>query len=348
MEKAYTKLRMELKDEDDEDEQNRKGEKDKRTETQEQEELDKEEQVREQIREEEARLRQIYDPVENRYDDRKRRVTDLPECNRVTLPKPLRVQREAEIEIRRELHNKIYQQYRREHCKENGDQENNLTAEEKRGLDSLRKRIDKGELVIIKTDKSGKLSATTREKYLEMGEVHIGEDKIVQRQTLRTIDKLMNEHAVAWCGIWNTGESHDHTDRIVSSKQSKSENTAKLYLVHKDHKKEQEKTRPIGTANTSNTRAFANSVSDLLESIANSEKETAEVISTEDLIHNTKKHNIEVKRVQEDWKMAKTNKEKCRTCKIWRTRCQNCIERRFEKTMKTDCEEKYIRQQTKS
>ena len=93
MEKAYTKLRMELKDED-EDENKGKG-----TGTQEQSELDTEEQLEERIREEEARTRQIYDPVENTYDDRKRRVTDLPECNRVTLPKPLRVQREAEIEI---------------------------------------------------------------------------------------------------------------------------------------------------------------------------------------------------------------------------------------------------------
>ena len=57
-------------------------------------------------------------------------------------------------------------------------------------------------------------------------------------------------------------------------------------------------------------------MSDLLESIANSERETAEVISTEDLIHSTKKHNVEVKKIKEDWNTAKIEKEKCRTCKM--------------------------------
>ena len=39
--------------------------------------------------EEEARGRQVFDPVLKKYDERRRRVTDLKECNRITLPKPL-------------------------------------------------------------------------------------------------------------------------------------------------------------------------------------------------------------------------------------------------------------------
>ena len=66
----------------------------------------------------------------------------------------------------------------------------------------------------------------------------------------------------ATCG-WETGKHHKHEDR---------ENRAKLYLSCKDHKKDPFKTRPIGTANTSYIRAFANGLSDLLEAIANSEK----------------------------------------------------------------------------
>ena len=75
---------------------------------------------------------------------------------------------------------------------------------------------------------------------------------------------------------------------------TRSENTAKLYLTHKDHKKEPGKTRPIGTANCSNTRGFANCVSDLLEALANSEENSYEVISSEDLLSSTKEHNNEV------------------------------------------------------
>ena len=94
-------------------------------------------------REEGARTRQVFDPVMKIYDERKRRVTDLVECNRVTLPKPLRITREAEIEMRREIHDRIYQEYRAEHCKENGEQESNLTEQEKKGLESLQRRIRK-------------------------------------------------------------------------------------------------------------------------------------------------------------------------------------------------------------
>ena len=151
-----------------------------------------------------------------------------------------------------------------------------------------------------------------------MGQVHIKKDKEIGREQVREIDKKMNNHAVAWCAIWNSGQNHDQMDRITASKQSKSENTAKLYLVHKDHKTEPDKTRPIGTANSSNTRAFTNSVSDLLEAIANGEKEKSEVISTEDLLHNTKNSNIKSGELEENWKMRKEIKEKCLKCKIWR------------------------------
>ena len=57
---------------------------------------------------------------------------------------------------------------------------------------------------------------------------------------MREVDKIMNEHSAAWVGIWKMGEDHEQQDRIMSSKNSKSENTAKLYLAHKDHKKERE------------------------------------------------------------------------------------------------------------
>ena len=54
-----------------------------------------------------AQARQPYDPVGGTYDDRKRRVTDLKECAKVTLPKPLPPAYEAAIEMRRFAQEKI-------------------------------------------------------------------------------------------------------------------------------------------------------------------------------------------------------------------------------------------------
>ena len=56
----------------------------------------------------EAKARQIYDPENKVFDDRKRRVTDLKECSRVTLPKPLPPDLEAVIESRRDFQTKTY------------------------------------------------------------------------------------------------------------------------------------------------------------------------------------------------------------------------------------------------
>ena len=66
-------------------------------------------------------------------------MTDLVECTRVTLPKPLSTVREAQIEVRRELHDKVFQEFRREHCNQKEEQKTNLTEQEKRGLNSLMK-----------------------------------------------------------------------------------------------------------------------------------------------------------------------------------------------------------------
>ena len=66
---------------------------------------------KEKSEEQDAKSRMIYDPENLTYNDHNRRVTDLAECTRVTLPKPLPIQEEAKIELRREVHSKIFDEY---------------------------------------------------------------------------------------------------------------------------------------------------------------------------------------------------------------------------------------------
>ena len=67
----------------------------------------------EKIEEEEARTRMTFDPLNKVFDARKRRVTDLAECSRVTLPKPLPTKEEAIIEMQRNVLTKVYEDYRK-------------------------------------------------------------------------------------------------------------------------------------------------------------------------------------------------------------------------------------------
>ena len=172
---SYAKARMTIAKEEEErlDEDEGLGEEEEKSEEQEEE--------NEKL---EAMTRQIYNTKTRTFDDRKRRATDLKECARVTLPRPLDTKHEALIEMRRGTTEKIYNEYRNEECNKKGEVKGNLTEDEKDGLRRLQKRMKNQEIVILKTDKSGKLCITTREEYLRMGEEHTRKVTEVDRKTV--------------------------------------------------------------------------------------------------------------------------------------------------------------------
>ena len=132
----------------------------------------------EQEEEDEAKSRLTFDPITKTYNDGKRKVTDLEECSRITLP----TKHETIIEMRRGIHSNIYKEYRKEKCNKHGEQASNLTEEQQQGLKSLQLRIKNKEIVILKTDKSGKLFVATTEEYIKMGHKHTKKDKIIYRR----------------------------------------------------------------------------------------------------------------------------------------------------------------------
>ena len=321
---AYAKIRMERR-RDLEEAANEKEDLSGSKEGEEEPPLLDEEEKRE---EEEAKLRQTFNPIEKVFDDRKRRVTDLQECTRVTLPKPLPVVEEALIEIRRDIHDRIYYEHLRDFTKM-GEQIANMTEEEIRGLKSILKRIRAGELLVIKTDKSGRFCIVTVEDYLHMGKVHTDKDVMIGRVKVIEIEKTLNGHAISWVKIFNSGQDHGHGDRIMSSKVTRSENKADLYVLFKDHKPGG-KTRPVVTGCTSNTRGLSNTVSNLLESFANSNDDMFESISGEDMLSKSKTNNILAKKIIEKWLARRLEKMKknCNTCNLEEVMrsCKKCGE----------------------
>ena len=290
---SYAKLRITIQKELDERLENEK-------------ELTQEEE--EKLEELDAKSRMTFDPINKIYDDRQRRVTDLDECSRVTLPRPLPMKEENLIEIRRNIHAKIYNDYRKEKCGKNGEQVSNLTEEQERGLKSLKKRISEEDLIILKTDKSGKLCVATTEEYIKMGQEHTSKDKLVGRKEIAETEKQINGHSTAWVKMYGTGANNGQTFRVIDSKISRSKNISTMYLVVKDHKKEPGKSRPIVTGNSGHTRGLSNSVSNLLESIASSIPNTFERISSEDMLFSTKEANKIMAKVKEDWKKRRLEK----------------------------------------
>ena len=82
----------------------------------------------------------------------------------------------------------------------------------------------------MKTDKTGKFCVIDREKYKEVGENQIKDDKEVSRKEIRRREQILSSHSAMWCKLSNMGEAHGHQGRIWDSKQTKSKNLANMYL----------------------------------------------------------------------------------------------------------------------
>ena len=295
-------------------------------------EIEEDESFEEEMEKQDAQSRQIYDPKTRTFNDAKRRATDLKECSRITLPKPLETRHEAMIETRRNMNEKTYNQYRDEECNKKGEVRGNMTEEEKDGLKSLQKRIKNKEIVILKTDKSGKLCVATREEYERMGHEHTKKDVEIGRKQIIEMEKQLNGHVFFWAKIWGSGEAHGHKDRIIDSKVVSSEQLADLYLTYKDHK-EGRKTRPVVTGCNSNSMGFSNSVSDLLESVNKANQDPYECISSEDMLANIEKFNTEARKIKEEgrqhllrkisWEKEERNMKAISRCdKLWKKKSE--------------------------
>ena len=159
--------------------------------------------------------------------------------------------------MRREVQRKIYMEYKEEFCDKEGNQEPNLPKEVMEGIESLVKRKNKKEIIIMKTDKSSKFTITNEEEYRKMGEKHVRNDKKISRSEMSKISKILNKHSAEWARMHQSGENHGHTGRIIVSKTTHSDNAGDLYMMHKDHKEKEGEVRPVATGNTSNTWASA-------------------------------------------------------------------------------------------
>ena len=247
----------------------------------------------------EAETRQIFDPIENVIDMRKLKVTDVKHNTKIYLPKALDAKSEAGIEVRRQKCMEIYQEYLKEFCDEKGSQTSNLSPTQKRGLIKLRKRIKNGEVVVCLTDKSGRMALMSMESYLEAGAVHTSKDREVDMDFARETERELNGHVAMWLKIIRMGEDWKHGDRHRETHINHSLSISALYLLIKDHKKYDPSegpppTRPVAGAVNGMNVHLSNILSPFLEAYAGARNDTAEVISTDDMLSKANKFNNKV------------------------------------------------------
>ena len=282
-EKCYFKIRVEMRDEDEQEDPGG-GQEETAQERSERIRIEKE------IELAEITAKTVFNEDEMTIDYSRKRATDCKHNTCVKLPGPKNIKVEEGIELRRLTWRKIFRDYMKEFTDERGVQESNLTEGESRGLKSLQKRVKEGELVVVRTDKSGKFSLMSLEEYRRAGEVHTSKDKEVTVEFLLKNQRKINGHLSMLLKTFMVGRSHDHYERIRNLKITHSMSVAPLYLLFKDHKGWTLETgkpppsRPVVSAGAGQNDHLSEIVSHILEPIVKMRPGGMEVTSTGDFI----------------------------------------------------------------
>ena len=167
----------------------------------------------------------------------KRKVTDIPTCRRVTLPKPVDEKNEVVMRNMKLKMMEAFQSYKSENCDEKGNiVKTNLTRENRIGLKQCRDQAKAWMGVFMMTDESKKTSADTAENYITAMKDHFKDDTVMNKEDLANLERELNGHTVMFSKILNIGKEWGHEARVKSAIISKQGYIPKLTGIRKDHK----------------------------------------------------------------------------------------------------------------
>ena len=131
----------------------------------------------------EMEQQEVYDSENKKLDLSKKRVTELPTCRRINLPKYEDENLEINLRIMKDRMMSAVKQYKEKHCDGKGNIRNgNLTAIQRKGLLECRKQAKRNKQVFYVTDKSRMMSVDTPENYIEAMDRHMEHDKKVSKK----------------------------------------------------------------------------------------------------------------------------------------------------------------------
>ena len=145
-----------------------------------------------------------YDPESKTLDLRYLRSTDLPFNSYVHMPPPLKEDEEIKFQnLKRDLIKTAGAYIKETDLKRGNKAYENLSEVESKGLASLMERED---IVIFQTDKSGRMAVDSKPNYIEATAPHIANDSIIDDETHARAQKQANAHSSMWVRFRNSGE----------------------------------------------------------------------------------------------------------------------------------------------
>ena len=178
----------------------------------------------------------FYNETEQTFDFGNMRATDFPFNPRITLPEPIDRREEVRMLALKNRLCTITEEYIT--SKSDANVQCNLDPSLKRGLKSLRKKVNECDLVVYQTDKSGRFSVDNPENYKEACKPHL-QGSEVSLEECKRMEEVLNAHSISWTRILAIG-STDQSERIRHSMTSHFSPTPPVYGLRKDHKVLQE------------------------------------------------------------------------------------------------------------
>jgi hypothetical protein len=242
----------------------------------------------------EAETRNTYDEVVRIYDVRKKNIRDIKQNPRITLPRALTGPEEAVIACVKQDMSEIYREYLAKNCDEKGRiTQPNLSSKELRGLRSLLKRIKNREVMVLPSDKSGKLTVVSWDIYIQNMQKIIGEDKAVGWSEVGPTQARLNGHCSMWLKMTSMGSDWNQAQRIREALLRYGECVPPLYGLIKDHKPEGSYDpvfgppyRPVCGASFGPNSALSDVLSEWVDVLADEMTGGGEVRATEELSYH--------------------------------------------------------------
>ena len=149
----------------------------------------------------------------------------------------------------------------------------NLNVRERKGLESLRKRVQEGELVIAQTDKSSRFSVLSREQYIKSGTKHTSKDTEIGWKHIKTLQRHTNDH-VWWLSRALRYSTDTDQKRMTGNIMDHGAEVPEMVLLLKDHKKWSPESgapvpsRPVVSGNKGLNTHLSELISEILEPVA--------------------------------------------------------------------------------
>ena len=235
----------------------------------------------------EIELRYIWNESDNTIDMGRLKATDLRGNKRITLPPPLKSNKENILQARLALWRSTIEEYKAQHCNSKGEQEQSMDPNLLVGIKKLQRRAARGDVIVTVSNKRNDLVMTSIGIYQKQTEAQTGGDTDIPRSTVRLLKRRVNTALKTFHNTFGTGLAHGprNRKRIWDAGILLGESSAMIHIATKTHKPIPEdgvpKARAITDVGECTTSQLGNAISILLEACIKSEAWDGECLSTQ-------------------------------------------------------------------